>query len=279
VSEYAPHESRVSVDGPSGPIEVVVQGDGPAIVVIHGGSGDLAAWAPVAALLADRHRVARFTRPIYRFDPPPGGAEAAAAEVGDALAVAHWAAAEQGGAPVLLVGHSSGAVVALEAVLADAEPIRALALYEPPLDATHTADGAEALGRARAALDGGDPVEAMRIHLTELVGMPAEAVSMWLDAPQARDVFAGFAAGQIADNEMLHALPVGPARFRAITLPVLLITGELSPRHLHERSDGLAAALPRAPERAELHGQAHGANRDDPAQLAAVIAAFADQLG
>jgi pimeloyl-ACP methyl ester carboxylesterase len=275
VSGSAVPGTTSNVDGHSGPVEVVVQGDGPTVMVIHGGSGDLTAWAPVADLLADRYRVVRFTRPTYRLDPPPRGAEAAAAEVGDARAVARWAAAQDDGAPVILVGHSSGAVVALEAALADPALFRALALYEPPLDVTHSAGGAEIVRRARAAVDQGNSVEAMRIHLTELVGMPADVVSAWLDSPPARDVFAGFAAGQIADNEMLDSLPVGPARFRAITLPVLLITGEHSPEHLRERSDELAAALPRIPARVTLTGQAHGANREDPTQLAAVIAAFA----
>jgi pimeloyl-ACP methyl ester carboxylesterase len=278
VSESEVPATTGSVAGYSGPVEVVVQGDGPTVMVIHGGSGDVTSWAPVAELLADRYRVVRFTRPTYRLDPPPRGAEAAAAEVGDARAVAHWAAAQNGDAPLILVGHSSGAVVALETALADPGPFRALVLYEPPLDVTHSPGGTEILERAMAALDEGDPVGAMRIHLTEFVGMPSEVVSQWLDYPAARDVFAGFAAGQIADNEMLHSLPVGPARFHAITLPVLLITGENSPAHLHKRSDDLAAALPGTPARVTLTGQGHGANREDPTQLAAAIAAFAAEL-
>lgn len=258
------------VTGPSGPLTVVAQGAGPTVLIVHGGSGDVTAWAPVAARLADGFRVLRYTRPLYRLDPPPAGARAVAAEVGDVLAVARDAAV-----PILLVGHSSGAVVALEAVLAEPATFCGLVLYEPPLDVTHSAAGADALRRARAALDAGSPAEAMRIHLTDLVGVPADLVDRMLAVPDARAFFAGFAAGQIADNEMLDALPAGMDRFAAVALPTLLICGESSPTHLLDRSRALAAALPRPPRRVMLAGQAHGAQREDPDAVAAAIRAFA----
>lgn len=114
-----PPETAHQVPGPSGPITVVEQGAGPTVLIVHGGSGDVTAWAQVAARLADGFRVLRYTRPLYRLDPPPTGARAVTTEVGDLLAVAHAAAA-----PVVLVGHSSGAVVALEAALAEPQAER-----------------------------------------------------------------------------------------------------------------------------------------------------------
>ena len=265
-----PPETVRAVTGPSGPLNVVAQGAGPTVLIVHGGSGDVTAWAPVAARLADGFRVLRYTRPLYRLDPPPTGAPAVAAEVGDVLAVARDAAA-----PILLVGHSSGAAVALEAVLAEPATFRALVLYEPPLDVTHSPAGADALRRARVALDAGSPVEAMRIHLTGLVGLPADLVDRMLAVPQARAFFAGCAAGQVADNEMLDALPAGMDRFAAVELPTLLLCGEHSPTHLLDRSRALAAALPRTPRRVVLAGQAHGAQREDPDGVAAAVRAFA----
>ncbi len=266
-------ETFHQVEGPSGPITVAEQGDGATIVVVHGGSGDLTAWAEVATRLADDFRVLRYTRPLYRLDPPPTGARAVAAEVADALAVARWA-----GGPSLLVGHSSGAVVALETVRTEPVPFRGLALYEPPLDVTHTPAGADALRRARAALDGGSPTDAMRIHLTDLVGMPAEMVDRMLAVPAARGFFAGYAAGQIADNEMLDALPAGMDRFATIDLPVLLITGQTSPAHLHDRSRALAAALPDPPREVTLAGQSHVAQREAPDAVAVAVREFAATL-
>ena len=266
-------ETMHEVVGPSGPVTVVAQGDaGPTVLIVHGGSGNITAWAQVAARLVPGFRVLRYTRPLYRLDPPPTGARALAAEVGDVLAVARSAA------PVLLVGHSSGAVVALEAALADPTIFRALALYEPPLDVTHSPAGEDALHRARAALDAGSPADAMRIHLTDLVGMPADLVDRMLAVPAARAFLAGVAAGQVADNEMLDALPVGMDRFAAVAVPTLLICGENSPTHLIDRSHALAEALPRPPQRVMIADQAHGAERDDPDTVAAAIRAFAATL-
>lgn len=263
-------ETISELPGPSGALSVAEQGAGPVVLIVHGGSGDVSAWAQVAERLSGSFRVLRYTRPLYRLDPPPTGARAVAAEVGDVLAVARWA-----DGPVLLVGHSSGAVVALEAALADAATFGALVLYEPPLDVTHSPAGAQALRRARAALDAGSPAEAMGVHLTDLVGMPAELVDRMLTYPEARAFFVGFAAGQIADNEMLDALPEGMERFAAVELPTLLICGENSPAHLLDRSRALAEALPHRPRRVTLAGQAHGAQREDPDAVAAAIQAFA----
>ncbi|MFL5878768.1 MAG: alpha/beta fold hydrolase, partial [Actinomycetota bacterium] len=109
---------EVLVAGADGqPIPVTEQGRGPAVLLLHAGSADRSSWAGVAAALAGRFRVLRFDRWTYRdghADPAPAGAETMAAEVADVLAVVAAA-----GERPLLVGHSSGAVVALESALAD----------------------------------------------------------------------------------------------------------------------------------------------------------------
>jgi len=252
---------------------VVEQGAGRVILIVHGGTGDLTAWAPVAERLARDFRVLRYTRPTYRLRPAPRGAAAVEVEVADALAMVRAA-----GGPVLIVGHSSGAVVALEAALADPAAIAALALYEPPLDVTHSPAGSAAVRRARSALDAGKPMAAMRIHLHELVGMPRRVVLPITLLPPIRKLFGSYADGQVADNEMLDALPVGMERFAALDRPVLLITGEKSPQHLRTRSADLAAVLPDIVDEVTLAGQGHGANAGAPDAVAAAIAAFADRV-
>ena len=267
-----PAERAYEVEGPGGPIPVVEQGPTtdpgrPAVVIVHGGTGDLTAWTGVADRLAGEFRVLRYTRPTYRWRPAPRGAAAATAEVADAAAVARSV-----GGPVLMVGHSSGAVVALQTALVDPEAFAGLVLYEPPLGATHTPAGRKALRRARAAVDRGRPVAAMRIHLTEFVRLPWLICVPITLLPPARRFFGGFADGQIADNEMLDSLPTGVERFATLELPVVLITGEKSPAHLRDRSDRLAAVLPNPPERVELAGQGHGANLGAPDAVAQIVA-------
>ena len=194
-----------------------------------------------------------------------------AAEVGDVLAVA-----AAGGGPLLRVGHSSGAVVALQAALA-APSFAGLVLYEPPLAPTRPLGG-EALRRARAALDAGHPGRAMAIHLREIVGMPWPAVAGMRLVPPIWQVVGGYAAAQILDDEALESLGVGLDRYATLDLPVQLVGGDRSPGHLRASLEALAAVLPRPEPVAILPGQGHMANLRAPGEVAAVIAAFADKL-
>jgi pimeloyl-ACP methyl ester carboxylesterase len=63
-------------------------------------------------------------------------------------------------------------------------------------------------------------------------------------------------------------------RFRAVSVPVLLIVGEASPPWLTDISRRLALVLPDA-ELAEIPGQAHDAHVFDAAAMGAKIAEFA----
>jgi pimeloyl-ACP methyl ester carboxylesterase len=159
------------VPGPDGPIPVTEEGQGPAILLLHRGSADRSTWAGVAAQLSRRFRVLRFDRWTYRDGHAagaPAGADTMAAEVADVLAVA----AATGERPPL-VGHSSGAVVALESALAAPSAFTGMVLYEPPVAVTEPLGG-EALRQARAALDAGDPGRAIAIHVRDPRRRPAD---------------------------------------------------------------------------------------------------------
>jgi pimeloyl-ACP methyl ester carboxylesterase len=82
---------------------------------------------------------------------------------------------------------------------------------------------------------------------------------------------------QLDDTEAINRLGVRLGAYAQITVPVLLITGGRSTKSLLDRSDALAAALPRA-TRAVMPNQAHGATQRDPAQLARLVAEFANQV-
>jgi pimeloyl-ACP methyl ester carboxylesterase len=268
--------SELVVPGPDGcPIPVTDEGQGPAVLLLHAGSADRSSWAGVAAALAGRFRVLRFDRWTYRDghgDAAPAGAEAMAAEVGDVLAVA--AAGER----PLLVGHSSGAVVALESALAAPSAFRAMVLYEPPV-AVDEPLGGDALRRARAALDAGDPDRAIIIHMREIAGAGRLMVAALRRVPPAWQVVRGHAPAQITDDEAIESLGVGLGRYARLDLPVLLLGGGRSPAHMRKRLDALAAVLPRLEEVVVLEEHGHLANLGAPGQVADVIAAFADRLG
>ena len=191
-------------------IPVTEQGHGRPILIVHPGGGTSAAWAGVARHLMVRFRVLRFDRRTYSV---PGGVEPAATmenEVNDVLAVAATA-----GEPVVLAGHSSGAVVALEAALASPAQVAGMVLYEPPVAVTEPLGG-DALVRAKAALAAGDPGRAMEIHLREIVQAPGLLARL---LPLARPLWrqmTTWAPGQIRDDANIESLGVGIDRYAAL---------------------------------------------------------------
>lgn len=245
-------------------------GQGPAILLIHGGSNDASAWSRVVEALPTDLRTLRYDRYLYRTVPVTGGAEAMDREVDDVLAIA-----DAVGGPLVAVGHSSGAVVALEAALR--RPFAGLLLYEPPV-ADVEPIGGEALRRARAALDAGDPDRAIAIHLREIVGGPATLLALARVFPPVRRAMSRFAAGQIADDEALESLGVGLDRYRRITTPVLLLGGAKSPAHLRRRLDALAEVLPTVDSVVIMPTQGHIATLRSPREVAGIITDFATRV-
>ncbi|MFF4193027.1 alpha/beta fold hydrolase [Nonomuraea sp. NPDC001831] len=258
-----------SADGTD--VQVVEEGRGPAVLVLHAGLDDGTQWGKVAGLLAPRFRVVRVRRRQYR--PDLAGPATMAQEAADAVAVA----AALGG-PVLLVGHSSGAVAALESLLLAPDAFAGAVLYEPPVALGPSLGGA-ASQAAEAAVAAGRPGRAMRIFFRDVVGL-SPAVS-WLASvavachrPTRLRV-----PRQIDDLLAIDALGDRRAAYAAIRTPVVLLGGDRSPAHLGARLDALREVIPGA-RRVTLRGQGHGAHLRAPREVAQVIEAHArDVLG
>jgi pimeloyl-ACP methyl ester carboxylesterase len=144
----------ISADGTR--IAVSADGDGPALVVVPGALSDRTAWTCAPLLAAGRsvHAIDRRGR---------GGSGDARSyepdfEVEDVLAVL----AAVGG-PADLLGHSSGAILALRAAERAPKDLGRLVLYEPPLffdaDDAIAADLPERLDALVAAEDGDGALE------------------------------------------------------------------------------------------------------------------------
>ena len=247
--------------------EAVDEGTGRPILVVHGGMGDRTVWHPVTDLLRDRFRTVRLARRRYRLDLP--GPITMAQEVEHVAAIA-----AQLDRPVL-VGHSSGAVLALEALVADPGAYAGAVLYEPPV-VIGAPLSADRLAKARAALARDKPGRALSIFMRDVVGMAAPLA--WL---------AGFFVGrhpeyrrrverQLDDNDAIDALGVRLPAYAQLDLPILLLGGDKSPRHLRERLDALERTLPRT-RRLLMHGQGHSAERRAPQRVATAIATFIDE--
>jgi pimeloyl-ACP methyl ester carboxylesterase len=248
--------------------ELVDEGMGQAVLVLHGGMGDSGTWQAVTDRLRDRFRTVRLHRRQYRLDVPRK--VTMADEVDQVREVA--ATLDR---PVL-VGHSSGAVLALEALVADPGSYRAAVLYEPPLVLDEPLGGAK-LEPARAALARGKAGTAFGIFLRDVAKYPrvlARVAAISLNRkPEWRDRI----ERQLDDNDAMDALGNRLAAYATIDVPVLLLAGDRSPAHLGVRLDALRQALPRT-ERVIMHGQGHDAQRTAPDRVAAAITRFADGL-
>ena len=253
-----------------GGVAVTESGHGPAVLIVHGGSGDGSAWSAVAAALPRDLRVLRYDRFTYRAGTQPSsGAETMAHEVADVLAIAD---ALDG--PLVVVGHSSGAVVTLQA--ARQRTFAGMVLYEPPVAVTEPLGG-EALRRARAALDAGKKGEAIAIHIGDIVGMHGLARLIRV-VPPVRRAMSRFAPGQIADDEALESVGVGLDQYARIRTPALLLGGAKSPAHLRERLAALAQTLPTVDDVVIIAGQGHMANEGAPQEVARIVAGFAHRV-
>lgn len=258
-----------STDGT--PVTALDHGRGPTLLLVHGVGGDATSWDGVIRSLIDDFRVVRMTRRVYAPGASIPPTHSMAVEAADVLAIAGLL-----DRPVFVVGHSSGAVAVLEAALLAPERFAGLFLYEPPMP-TRSLVGAEAARRAREALAAGDPGEAMRIHLRDIVQLPAELVETLVVDPTGQAVFASKAAGQVADVDALDALGVGVDRFRQLDVPTTLVEGDMSPAHLRERLADLAVTLPKAQVRT-LAGQGHAAHLTAPEVLADAIREAAERV-
>jgi len=254
--------SVTSADGTT--IGLLTAGNGPPLLLVHGGMGQIESWQSLWDTLAARWQVTAMDRRGRGTsgDTPPYDI---AREFEDVAAVA---ASLAGGGPVDVLGHSFGATCALGAA-ANGAPMRRLALYEPPGPQTVPRDWRD---RALAMVAAGRPGAAMMSFLTEGVGLSAARIEELRNAPRAYDVLAVVSATMpreapaLADVD-LKALAAG------VQVPVLLILGTDSPAWAKDITAELAAVLPQT-TLAVLDGQGHDAADAAPAVLAGRLEEF-----
>ena len=236
-------------------------GSGPAVVLVGGAFNDRGTVAGTAAALAGSHTAWTYDRrgrgESGSVGPWLGAEPAVAAEIADLAAVV-----EAAGGDAVLVGHSSGAQLVLEAV-ARGVPARRVVAYEPPYVVSgREVPGADLADRLAAL----PPAEATALFLREGIGMPAEVVDGMAAAPEF-----GFM------QQLAHTLPYDAAIGRVSTLtglarvavPTLVLDGGDSPDWMRAAAAATAAAVPGAAHRT-VPGEDH-AILHRPAAIAAEI--------
>jgi pimeloyl-ACP methyl ester carboxylesterase len=243
-------------------------GEGPPTILVGGALSDRSASSPLATTLAPRFTVVTYDRRGRggSGDTPPYAVER---EVEDLEALT-----DEAGGSAFVFGHSSGAVLALEAA-ARGVAIRKLALYEPPFvvddsRAPVPEDYVQTLTRLTAEGRRGDAIE---YFMTEAVGVPREAVAEMRGAPYWPSMEA--VAHTLAYDGAVMGDTIGGTsspieRWASVTTPTLVVDGGASPTWARNAVETLVDTLPDA-RRRTLEGQTHDV---DPEVLAPVLKEF-----
>jgi pimeloyl-ACP methyl ester carboxylesterase len=255
-----------SKDGTEIAFETV--GEGPALVIVGGALSDRNGATTQAGFLAPTFNVITYDRRGRgdSGDTPPYAVER---EVEDLQALV-----EDAGGTAYVLGHSSGAVLALEAALAT-QGIAKLVLYEPPfiVDDSRPPLPDDHVRHLDELVADGRRDEAVEYFMTVGVGVPAEAITSMKDSPfwpslEAMAHTISYDVRILGDN--MAGKPLPSDRWSTVTNPALVIDGGASPPSLRNAVQALAEVLPNA-RRLTLEGQTHEV---DPTVLTPVLVEF-----
>jgi pimeloyl-ACP methyl ester carboxylesterase len=252
--------TTTSADGTA--ISFTATGEGRTVVIVNGALSTAADAAPLAQALTDAgfRAVAWDRRARGASGDHPGSAPKD--EVDDLAAVIDAA----GGADAVL-GHSSGAVLALYAAMRGVRT-GALFLSEPPIDFDGTGFGEELPEKLQEFVDAGRPEDAVASFQIDAIGLPAEMVEAGRASGQLA-ALAPLAQSTVYDTRLtLRLKHVDPALLD-VSAPVTVLRGAQTFPFLLAASDRLAASLDGAELVVVPESVMH---RPDPAATARVIA-------
>ncbi len=260
-------EVAISMDGTT--IAFDRSGEGPPVVIVGGALGDRAAAPELTSLLARRFTVIAYDR-RGRGDSGDTAPYAVDREVEDieSLIVA-------AGGRAFVYGHSSGGVLALEAVRTLPDRITKLALYEPPLivDDSRAPLPEDFVTRLEALISADRRGDAVDYFLTTGPGMPAEVVA-GMRQESSWSSFESIAHTLPHDGTIVREVTGGsPAplrRWSSVGVTTLVMDGGASPDWIRNAASALMEILPDG-QRRTLEGQDHG---PDPKLLTPALEAF-----
>jgi len=250
-----------SADGTPIAYDQTGEGDGPVVVIVNGALSTAADAAGLAKALTDAgYRAATWDR---RARGSSGDARGSTPdrEVEDLAAVI-----EAVGGDAAVLGHSSGAVLALVAA-SRGVPIRALFLSEPPLRFGVDEPADDLADRLQRYVDEGRPEEAIVTFQLENVGLPTEMVEQ-IRASDQFPALLPLAQSTVYDTKLVRDVSTPTTEMLTMTAPVTVLRGEQTFPILITAADRLAEDI----EGAELVIVPESVmHRPDPAATARVI--------
>ncbi len=237
-------------------------GQGPALILVAGATATRLAEASLAAALASHFTVFAYDR-RGRDESGDTAPYAVEREVEDIEALINEA-----GGSAFVFGHSSGAVLSLEATRLLPAKITKLAVYEPPfiVDDSRPPVPEDYVAHLIELVSSGRRGEAVAYFMTEAVSAPAELVAQMQQSP----MWSGLEAvahtivydGTIMGNTM-RGNPLPRDKWASVMVPTLVMDGTVffgrEEHHvfLRHAAEALVNILPNA-QRLTLEGQDHG---------------------
>jgi pimeloyl-ACP methyl ester carboxylesterase len=255
------YQQVTSADGTRIAVETI--GEGRPVVLIGGAFNDRTTMRGLAQVLAPHYQVLIYDRRGRGDSDDASGDYSADREMDDLRAVIGHA-----GGSASLFGHSSGAVLALEAA-SRRLPVAKVAAYETSFipEGSRPRPAPDAAERLVNFVRAGDRDAATALYQTEVIGLPPEMVEgmrhsdMW-------GYFTSLAHSLPYDYALFEpGCPVPAARLARIAVPTLLIAGANTFPWLATATEQAAQAVPGA-RYVSLEGQDHGVLHRPEALLA-----------
>ncbi len=285
------------VEVPGAKLPYIELGGGQPVVLVHGGISDLTAWDPILDQIAGRYRAISYSR-RYAWpgeQVPDGVLDQMQPHVEDLIALVETL----GLGRVHLVGNSWGGFVCLVTALSRPDIVRSLVVQEPPLLplffsfppkpwellavlVSRPRTGKALLNMIRravlpsvAALKRNQLEDSVRIFVRNGAWGPQAYASLPDDLMRHMLLDARTFRAQMLGNTFP---PFTPANARAIRVPTLLMTGAISPVHMHCLADRLAELLPNI-ERVEIPEASHMMHWQNPDATAQAVLGFLGRHG
>lgn len=257
------HEHTVdSADGTQ--IGVVTVGSGTPLVLVHGAWNWREHWQGVAEELAQSHTCWVMDRRA-RGSSGDGDDYFFDREIEDIAAVL-----EVAGPDASLLGHSSGAIYALET--ARRTHVERLILYEPPLRWAERGDPANLVDRIRALVEEDRLEDAAELFFREEGRLDDEGLAFLKTLPEWAPMVA-LAPICVREWDAILDADVRVDRYRELSTPTLLLAGSENLDHPSMATESLAGTLPDV-RTAVLDGHGHMAHRTEPVVVANEVRAF-----
>jgi pimeloyl-ACP methyl ester carboxylesterase len=239
-------------------------GRGPHLVLVHGTSSNSSRWEAVRPRLEEHFTVARIDR-RGRGGSGDSTEYAIEREFEDVATVVNDL-----DAPILLFGHSFGAVCALKAAMRT-DKLAGLVLYEAPVCEGESLTSPDLLERLENLLSNGDREGVLRTFLAGVPRYSPKEIEMLVSSP----AWPGrIAAAHTLPRELrsLDAYRL-PEQVGKLTIPVLLLLGGDSPPIFGKANAVLERTLPNS-RNVVMPGQRHSAMDTAPDLLVGAVLDF-----